>query len=99
MLMIQLFHKKYKFCNRNHKKHLAFFFFFFYGLKIKKAKFKIAEIGVLKGVKLALCGMECVNLNDVIKIFGICYSYDKKLENGKNVHIIKHIILNHIIKL
>ena len=48
---------------------------------------------MLKGVKLALCGMKCVNLNnDVIKILGICYSYDKKLENEKN-------FLNHIIKL
>ena len=48
--------------------------------------------GVLKGVKLALCGMECVNLsNDVIKILGICYSFDKKLENEKSflIHIIK----------
>ena len=50
-------------------------------------------IGVLKGVKLALCGMKCVNLyNDVIKILGICCSYDKKLENEKN-------FLNHIIQL
>ena len=49
--------------------------------------------GVLNGVKQALCGMKCVNLNnDVIKILGICYSYDEKLENEKN-------FLNHIIKL
>ena len=48
---------------------------------------------MLKGVKLALCGMKCVNLNnDVIKILGICYSYDKKLENEKN-------FLNHFKKL
>ena len=42
---------------------------------------------MLKGVKLALCGMKCINLNnDVIKILviKICYSYDKKLENEKN---------------
>ena len=74
-------------------------FSLFSDLNINKTKCEIAGICVLKGVKLALCGMKCVNLNDVIKIFGICYSYDKKLENGKNVHIIKHIILNHIIKL
>ena len=37
--------------------------------------------------------MKCVNLNnDVIKILGISYSYDKKLENEKD-------ILNHIVKL
>ena len=64
----------------------------FSGLKIK-TKCEIAGIGVLKVVKLALCGMKCVNLNnDVIKILGICCSYDKKLENEKN-------FLNHIIKL
>ena len=40
----------------------------FSGLKINKAKCKITRIGVLKGIILALCGMECVNLNDdVIK--------------------------------
>ena len=46
---------------------------------------------VLKEVKLALFGMECVNLNnDVIKILGIGYSHDKKLEKN---------FLNHIIQL
>ena len=45
---------------------------------------KISGIVVLKGVKLALCGMECVNPNnDVIKMLGIYYSYDKKLENER----------------
>ena len=54
---------------------------------------KIAGIGVLKGVKLALCGIECVNFsNDVIKVPGICSHYDKKLEKEKN-------FLNHIVKL
>ena len=36
--------------------------------------------------------MKCVNLNNnVIKTLGICYSYDKKLENEKNCpnHVIK----------
>ena len=48
---------------------------------------------MLKWGKLSLCGMKCVNLNNgVIKVLGICYSYDKKLENEKN-------FLNHIIKL
>ena len=58
----------------------------FSGLKINKTKCKIARIGVLKGVKLALCGMKCVDLNNyVIKILQICYSYDKKLENEKKL--------------
>ena len=66
---------------------------FFFGLKINKAKCEISGIGVLKGVKLALGGIECVKLNnDVIRILGTCYSYDKKLGNEKN-------FLNHIIKL
>ena len=40
----------------------------FSGLKINTAKCKITRIGVLKGIILALCGMECVNPNDdVIK--------------------------------
>ena len=37
--------------------------------------------------------MKYVNLNnDIIKLFGICYSYDKKLENENDFlkHIIKH---------
>ena len=47
---------------------------------------------MLKGVKLALCSIKCINLNNyVIKMLGICYSYDKKLENEKN-------FLNHILK-
>ena len=69
--------------------------FSFFGLTVNKTKYKIARTGVLKGVKLALCDMKCVNLNnDVIKIvkIWICYANDKKLQNEKN-------FLNHIIKL
>ena len=62
-------------------------------VKINNTKCKIEVIGVIKEVKLVLCGMKCVNLcNDVIKFLGICWSYDKKLENEKN-------FLNHIIQL
>ena len=68
-------------------------FLFFSGLKINKTKCKIAGIGVLKGVKLALCGMKCVDLNSaLIKTLRICYCYDKKLENEKR-------FFNYIIKL
>ena len=56
------------------------YFSLFSGLKINRAKYKILGICLLKGVKLALCGMESVNLNsNAIKILGICYSYDKNL--------------------
>ena len=54
-------------------------------LKPNKSKCEIAGIGVLKGVKPALCGMRCVNLyEDTIKILGIHYSYNKQLENDEN---------------
>ena len=57
----------------------------FSGLKPNKLKCEIAGIGVLKGVKVALCGMRCVNLHeDTIKILGIHYSYNKQLENDEN---------------
>ena len=92
MLMIQLFFVK----NINHATEIIKtfdYFSIFFGLKINKAKCEISGIGVLKGVKLALGGIECVKLNnDVIRILGTCYSYEKKLENEKN-------FLNHIIKL
>ena len=58
---------------------------FFSGLKPNKSKCEIAGIGLLKGVNVALCGMECVNLeNDTIKILGIHYSYNQALENDQN---------------
>ena len=55
------------------------------GLKPNKSKCEIAGIGVLKRVKVALCGMRCVNLyEDTIKILGIHYSYNKQLPNDEN---------------
>ena len=58
------------------------------GLKISNAKCKIASIGVKKGVKIALCGMECIDLSDnVTKILGIYFSYNKKLEIQNNLKL------------
>ena len=37
-------------------------FSIFPGLKPYKSKWSIAGIGVLKGVQMEFCGMECVNL-------------------------------------
>ena len=52
-------------------------FSLFPGLKIDNAKCKIAGIGVKKGVKIALCGMDCIDLTeDVIKISGTYLSYN-----------------------
>ena len=67
-------------------------FSLFSGLKPNKSKCEIAGIGLLKGVNVALCGMECVDLKkDTIKILGIHYSYNQALENDQNFtdHIIK----------
>ena len=51
----------------------------FSGLKLNKSECEIAGVGVLKGVKVALCGMRCVNLHeDTIKILWIHYSYNRQ---------------------
>ena len=84
MLMIRLFFLQ----NKNSVKMLleAFHAFsFFSGLKPNKSKCEIAGIRLLKRVNVALCGMECVNLEkDTIKILGIHYSYNQALENDQN---------------
>ena len=55
------------------------------GLKSNHEKCEIAGIGVLKSVKVAFCGMKCIDLcNDTIKITGIHFLYDKKKQNEKN---------------
>ena len=60
-------------------------FSIFSGLKPNNAKCERAGIGVLKGIRIALCGMECVNLkNNPIKILGIHFSYNRRLENDEN---------------
>ena len=59
----------------------------FSGLKPNLSKCEIAGIGALKGVKKAICGIKCIDLtNEVIKILGIFYSYDKKIELETNFH-------------
>ena len=53
----------------------------FFGLKINKLKCEVAGTGAMKGVKVALCGIESVNLpTNSIKILGIYFSYKKKLK-------------------
>ena len=60
-------------------------FSIFSGLKLNKSNCETAGIGVLKGVQLVLCCMECVNLkNNKIKISGIHFSYNRRLENDEN---------------
>ena len=58
----------------------------FSGLRPNLSKCEIAGIGVLKGVKLAVCGIHCVHLVlDTIKIFGAHPSYNEKLKEERNI--------------
>ena len=51
------------------------------GLKPNKSNSEIAGTGDLKWVRVALCGMQCINLNkETVQILGIHFSYNKKLE-------------------
>ena len=43
----------------------------FSGLKISKSKYEVAGIGAMKGVKVTLCCVECVNLLTNAKILVI----------------------------
>ena len=63
------------------------------GLKSNKSKCEIAGIGALKWVREALCGMQRMNLNEkTIKILGMHFSYNEKLDEEKNFN-------NHIAKI
>ena len=66
-----------------HKSHERFWYLFC----------EIAGIGILKGVSLELCGMECIDLTkNSVKILDIHFSYNKKTENEENfIKIIKKI--------
>ena len=55
------------------------------GLKPDKSKCEIAGIGVLKEVSMELCEMESIDLTkNSIKILGIHFSYNEKIENEEN---------------
>ena len=57
------------------------------GRKTNKSKY--AGIGDLKGVRVALCRMQCIKLNkETVKSLGILFSYKKKLEEKKTLKII-----------
>ena len=54
-------------------------------LKPNYEKCKIAGIGVLKSVKVAVCSMKCVDIcKDTIKITGVHFSYNKTKQDEKN---------------
>ena len=55
------------------------------GLKSSKSKCEIAGIDDLKEVSVELCGMECIDLTkNSVKILGIHFSYNRKIENEEN---------------
>ena len=47
----------------------------FSGLKPNKSKCEVAEIGALKGAKMALCGMKCRNYRTILLLVGKLYRY------------------------
>ena len=56
------------------------------GLKQNHEKCKIAGTEVLKSVKVAVCGMKCIDLcNDTIKVIGTHFSYNKEKRNEKKI--------------
>ena len=63
-------------------------------LKPYQAKYKIAGIGVLQGISLAICGMDCIDFTKKkkkkeIRILGVHSCYNKKLETEEN--FIRHV--------
>ena len=57
----------------------------FCGLKANIGKCEIAGIGSLKGFTEAVCSLKSVDLsNDIIKILGIHFSYNKKVQMQNN---------------
>ena len=57
----------------------------FSGLKPNISKCQICGLRPLKGVEMAVCGMQSFNITrDIIKILGIYFSYNMNLVNQKN---------------
>ena len=57
----------------------------FSGLKPNLSRCEEAGTGLLKGVKVAVCGIKCIDLTkDAIKIIKIFFSYDENIELEQN---------------
>ena len=66
---------------------LFIFFLYFSGLKPNLTKSEIAGIGILKGVKVAVCGMCFIDLNiDTSKILDTYFCYNEKLKEKKHFY-------------
>ena len=62
------------------------------GLKPNLSKCEVAGMGALKGVKVAICGIKCIDLTkEVIKVLGVFCTYEKNLQLENNF---RKIILN-----
>ena len=60
-------------------------FSLFSGLQPNKLKCEVAGIGTLKSLKIALCGMDSINLiADSITILGRKFSYKKQIASKMN---------------
>ena len=72
----------------------------FSGLRPNLSKCEIAGIGVLKGVKVAIYGMQCVDLVlDTIKILGTHFSYNEKLKEDERNFCLIIANVQHVLKL
>ena len=61
------------------------YFSSFMGLKPNLSKCEVAEIGDLKGDKVEICGIKCIDLTkEAIKILGVFFSCDKNLQLQNN---------------
>ena len=73
--------------NTESVKMLMFFgsFSIYFVFKLDKSKCEIASIGVMKRVSMELCGIGCIDLTkNSMKILGIHFFYNKKIENEEN---------------
>ena len=54
-------------------------------MKPNISKCEVAGIGALKGTKMALCGIKCIDLRlNTVKILSIYFLYNKKIESDEN---------------
>ena len=61
------------------------YFSSFMVLKLNLSKCEVARIGALKGVKVAICGIKCIDLTkEAIKVSGVSVCYDKNLQLESN---------------
>ena len=61
------------------------YFSSFTGVKRNLFKCEVAGIGALKGVKVTICVIKCIDFTkEAIKILGVFFSYDKNLQLENN---------------